>query len=280
MTPLQMSRNAVLAVIVAVLAVVFGAGVPTPVQANPRLNEETWASLKPEFFDKAEILDGAHLMSMEAPTRAHDAAVVPIAIKAAPGGDIVKVTLLVDENPVPLVGVFEFGPAAASASFSTRIRINSYSFVRVIAETRDGRLYMIKKFVKASGGCSAPANKDMDKAVAEMGKMKLRLFPARSDVPAVSQSGPRPAQLMIRHPNYSGFQMDQITMLYIPAHFVDSIEVSYDGRLVMKVEGAISLSEDPNIRFFYKHSGAGEISVRATDNEQGTFVQTWPVAGS
>jgi sulfur-oxidizing protein SoxY len=119
----------------------------------------------------------------------------------------------------------------------------------------------------------------MDKAIAQMGKMKLRLF---SNVPAVLplQSGARAAQLMIRHPNNSGFQMNQITMLYVPAHFVDMIEVTYGKKLVMKVEGAISLSEDPNIRFFYQHSGAGEIRVRATDTEEGEFVRTWPVTGS
>ena len=280
MARLSMLGNTALVAVLISIALVFAAGLIAPVQAGPTQDEETWASLKPDFFDKEEILDGSHLVSMEAPKRAHDAAVVPITVKTAPGSDIVKVTLLVDENPIPLVGVFEFGPAAASASFSTRIRVNSYSFVRAIAETRNGKLYMVKKFVKASGGCSAPANKDMDKALAEMGKMKLRLFPAKFEGSEKDQSGARPAQLMIRHPNYSGFQMDQVTMLYIPAHFVDTIKVTYDGKLVMKVEGAISLSEDPNIRFLYKHTGAGEISVRATDNEQGTFIQTWPVTGS
>ena len=251
-----------------------------PAQADRRLNEESWKDLKSELFGQSEILDGASMMAMEAPVRAHDAAVVPIKISTKSGVDFVKVTLLIDENPVPLAGVFTFGPAAANASFSTRIRVNSYSYVRAIGEARDGKLYMVKKYVKASGGCAAPASKDMDKAIAQMGKMKLRLFSGKAKTETVEQSGPRPAQLMIRHPNYSGFQMDQITMLYIPAHFVDSIEVTYDNQLVMKVEAAISLSEDPNIRFFYKYNGAGEISVRATDNEQKKFVGAWPVTGS
>lgn len=264
------------------LAVVIAIGLVAtdPAQADRRLNEESWASLKTELFGQTEILDGSQLLTMEAPVRAHDAAVVPIRLTARPDANFVKVTLLIDENPVPLAGVFEFGPAAASASFSTRIRVNSYSYVRAIGETGDGTLYMVKKYVKASGGCAAPATKDMDKSIAEMGKMKLRLFPGKSEAVPAEQSGPRPAQLMIRHPNYSGFQMNQVTMLYIPAHFVDSIEVTYDSQLVMKVEAAISLSEDPNIRFFYKYNGAGEIRVRATDNELKEFVGAWPVTGS
>ncbi len=270
---------AALAALIAALFLVSGVNAVSPVQADERTSEETWASIRPDFFGDAAISNGGHLLTMEAPERAHDAATVPIKISTKPGSSIVKITLLIDQNPIPLAGVFEFGPAAANASFSTRIRVNSYSYVRAVAETRDGKLYMVKKYVKASGGCSAPANKDMDKALTELGKMKLRLFPVQAAATA-QQSGVRAAQIMIRHPNYSGFQMDQITMLYIPAHFVDMIEITYDKQLVMKVEGAISLSEDPNIRFFYQHSGIGEMRVRATDNEEGEFVKTWPVTGS
>jgi sulfur-oxidizing protein SoxY len=261
------------------LFAIVSASAILPVQADERTSEETWVSIRPDFFDDVAIHNGAFLMTMEAPKRAHDAAAVPIKISVKPESGIVKITLLIDQNPVPLAGVFEFGPAAANASFSTRIRVNSYSYVRAVAETADGKLYMVKKYVKAAGGCSAPASKDMDKAIAEMGKMKLRLF-SNEAAALPPQSGARAAQLMIRHPNNSGFQMDQVTMLYVPAHFVDMIEVTYGKKLVMKVEGAISLSEDPNIRFFYRHSGAGEIRVRATDNEEGEFVRSWTVTGS
>ena len=260
----------------AFLILILGSGAG---EAQSRKNEETWKSIKPDLFEDAAILNGAHLLTMEAPYRAHDAAIVPITVRARPESDIVKVTLVIDENPAPLAASFEFGPAAASPTFTTRVRVNSYSFVRAVAETRDGRHFMVKKFVKASGGCSAPASKDMDKALAEMGKMKLRLLP-RKPAEAVSLDGGNAAQLMIRHPNYSGFQMDQVSMLYIPPHFVDAIEVTYDDELVMKVEGGISLSENPNIRFFYKHKGAGEIRVKASDIEDGRFEKTWPVAGS
>ena len=184
--------------------------------------------------------------------------------------------------PATLLPAFSrLDPASPTASFSTRLRVNSYSYIRVVAETADGKLHMTKTYVKASGGCSAPANKDIAAAKAQLGRMKLRLFPqAKAAGASDVQSGAREAQIMIRHPNSSGFQMDQVTMLYIPAHFVDAIEVTYDNQLVMKVEAAISLSEDPNIRFFYKYNGAGEIRVRATDNEQKEFVGAWPVTGS
>jgi len=45
--------------------------------------------------------------------------------------------------------------------------------VRAVAELSDGTLHMTKKFVKAAGGCSAPAMADMALAMQRAGKMKL-----------------------------------------------------------------------------------------------------------
>ncbi len=243
--------------------------------------DQTWSELKTEFFDAAEIHDGSGFLLLEAPKRADDAAIVPVKLTVDADRKVKRLVLFVDENPVPMAADFTFGPASPTASFSTRLRVNSYSYVRVVAQTADDQLYMTKTYVKASGGCSAPANKDLAAAKAQLGKMKLRLFqPAKSTVAGEAQSGIREAQIMIRHPNNSGFQMDQVTMLYIPAHFVDLIEVRQDDKLIMKVEGGISLSENPNLRFFYRDEGKGEITVRATDNEDREFKRSWPKTGS
>lgn len=263
------------------LAVQFAAAQENLVQPRKDRPEETWNSIKPDLFEDTKILDGSHILSMEAPVRAEDAAVVPIRISVEPGSDVKKITLVVDENPAPLAAAFEFGPAAGSASFSTRIRVNSYTFVRAIAQTGDGRQYMIKKFVKASGGCSAPASKDLAAAMAKLGKMKLRQFPAKPDAAAApAMSRLREAQVMIRHPNNSGFQVDQVTLLHIPPRFVNMIEVRLGDELAMKVEGGISLSEDPNIRFHYIPNGSDRFTVNATDTDDVRFTSNWPVAGS
>ena len=80
---------------------------------------------------------------------------------------------------------------------------------------------------------------------------------------------------MIRHPNYSGLQRDQLTMLHIPAHFIDEISILHGDQLVLKVEGGISISEDPNIRFFYRAAGPKSMSVSATDTDGLAFVKDW-----
>ncbi len=249
-----------------------------PAHAEDLPPETTWQSIKADIFDKTEFLNGENLMRLDAPYRAEDAAIVPISIHVQPGAGIRKVTVVIDENPAPMAARFTFGPGAANSSFSSRYRVNAYSWVRAIAETDDGKQYMVKRFVKASGGCSAPASKDADAAAALMGKMKFRTFQPGETKVLDQSSGVREAQIMIRHPNSSGLQMDQVTMLHIPARFLDTIEVKRGGELVLKVDGGISLSEDPNIRFFYNAAGKGDFSVKATDTDGASFEQTWPAA--
>lgn len=247
-----------------------------PAHAEDLPPETTWQSIKADIFDKTEFLNGENLIRLDAPYRAEDAAIVPISVHVQPGMGIRKVTVVIDENPAPMAARFTFGPGAANSSFSSRYRVNAYSWVRAIAEAEDGKQYMVKRFVKASGGCSAPASKDADAAASLMGKMKFRTFQPGETKVLEQSGGVREAQIMIRHPNSSGLQMDQVTMLHIPARFLDVIEVKRGDDLVVKVDGGISLSEDPNIRFFYNAAGRGDFKVKATDTDGATFENSWP----
>jgi sulfur-oxidizing protein SoxY len=251
----------------------------TPCMAQEQ-SEATWNSIKPNIFGDAAIVEDDAVLALDTPVRAEDAAIVPIGITAKfpqnTARSIKAITLIIDENPAPVAGKFTFGPAAPDASFSTRVRINAYSFVRAVAELNDGTLHMVKRFVKASGGCSAPAGKDMDAAAAELGKMKLRQFPVVQQAGIAPDELIREAQIMVRHPNNSGMQMNQVTMLYIPARYVRDLSVSRGADLVFRMEGGISISEDPNFRFHFKGT-AGEISVNAKDTEDKAFDQKWTI---
>ena len=79
---------------------------------------------------------------------------------------------------------FEFGPDARVSEISTRVRVNNYTDVHAVAELSDGKLYMTKTYVKASGGCSAPAAKNADEARSQIGSDALpaiRKIGRRSD---------------------------------------------------------------------------------------------------
>lgn len=251
-------------------------GASEPTAERP---SESWTEIRDRLFADRTIAAGDGMLSIEAPYRAHDAAMVPIEISVDPGEGrhVRELTLIVDENPAPIAGVFTFGePESARVELSTRIRVNAYSNVRIVAELDDGSLVQAARFVKASGGCSAPALKDADAALASLGRMKLKQY----STPADSQADGREVQVMLRHPNNSGFQMDQVTQLYVPAWFVDEITVREGERLVLTVSGGISLSEDPSLRFRYFPQTGEALSVEATDTDGHAYASSFPVVGS
>lgn len=87
----------------------------------------------------------------------------------------------------------------------------------------------------------------------------------------VTLSKPNEMQLMISHPNYSGLQMDQLTRNWAPPHLVESIDISCGDQTIMTVEGYISMTEHPTVRFSFVPAGPGELQVKAIDTEGGVF---------
>ena len=86
--------------------------------------------------------------------------------------------------------------------------------------------------------------------------------------------------MMIGHPNNSGLQMDQLTQLYIPAFFVNELKLSQDDSPVLAMEGGISISEDPNLRFTYVSNGAKRFRAEAKDTQGHVFRIEWAVESS
>jgi sulfur-oxidizing protein SoxY len=243
-------------------------------------SEETWNSIKGDIFKDRPILDGAGLVVLDAPKRAEDSAIVPIGMRISLAADdkraLKSLTLVIDENPAPVAGTFTVGPHSGVTSISTRVRVNSYSYVRLIAELSDGQLYGVKTFVKASGGCSAPAASNGDATKAMLGQMKFRTFqPGSGTSPEASE-----AQIMLRHPQNSGLQMDQLTRLYIPPFFIENLKIWQGDELVVTMDGGIAISEDPNIRFNYNPNGAGKFRVEAVDTSKDIFRDEWSVEKS
>ena len=127
---------------------------------------------------------------------------------------------------------------------------------------------MSRRFVKASGGCSAPAGSDLDAAMARLGQIKLKTHGEE----------PVAAQLMISHPNLNGLQMDQVTRLYAPAHFVRHIKVSFEGEEVFSAETSFGISENPSFRFFFVPEDEGQLTAEITDTKGLQFSQSLEVS--
>ncbi len=235
-----------------------------------------WSTqLKNEFFSNRPIVESDSIIELEAPYRAEDPALVPVTItsKIAQTKEqyVKKITLLIDKNPVPFAGEFTFFPESGKADLALRLRVNTYTFIRAVAELNDGTLHMAKKFVKASGGCSAPLGSDLEAAMQRLGKMKFRLS---GDV---EKSKPSLTQLLISHPNITGMQMDQVSRLIKPAHYVETVQVSFDNKPVLIAKTDIAVSADPNFRFYFVPEKSGDLKAEIKDTKGKVFSQTLTV---
>ena len=273
-----MSRTSVGILVIAAIAAIAVNAVAGRVALAAEAAADPWPGLVQDVFKGRPLEDGNGVLALDVPNRAEDAAIVPLTVRATlPAGDarrVKAITVVIDQNPAPVAATFELGPHAGTSSFSTRVRIDSYTNVHAVAELTDGKLYVIKQYVKASGGCSAPALKNADEAKASLGQMKFRRFVHSGEAPAGRM---REAQIMLRHPNNSGLQMDQVTRLYVPAFFVRELRIWQGDDLVLFMDGGISISEDPNIRFNYLPNGAKTFRSEAIDTENHAFKGEWPV---
>jgi sulfur-oxidizing protein SoxY len=232
-----------------------------------------WDALKTALFGKREVMDGTAVIKLDAPVRALDAALVPLTLNIVGGQEVKGVYLVIDNNPSPLAGHITFGPKADTSTLKMRVRVNEYTLIHAVAEGQDGTLYGVSKFVKAAGGCSAPAGLDESEALKDVGHMKVKLLTA------FTPRKPMQAQLMVRHPNFNGMQMNQITRMYTPPRFIKALDVTYDGANVFHMDSDISMSTDPVVTFGFVPERQGVLKVRVVDSEEKAFDATFDVPG-
>ncbi len=229
-----------------------------------------WKDLSQQVFGDKKLENGAKFIAIDAPDRAMDAALVPVGVRISGKKGVKALYLLVDDNPVPLAAHFTFGPLADARDVKLRIRLEQYTYLHAVIEATDGRFYQAARFVKAAGGCSAPAG-PQDQALRDLGQMKLQTLATYTPGKTME------VQLHIRHPNFNGMQMDQVTRYYTPARYINEADVSYDGQQVFHFEGGISMSSDPAITFGFTPKEKGELTVMAQDSKETKFEHVFPI---
>ena len=245
-------------------------GLPGP--ASHADSSPEWESLRDRLFPSRPVSATPGVVQIVAPLRAAYGASVPIKILSnlpqTPGLYVKRLTLVVDKNPSPVAAVLDLTLEVGQADFETRIRVDEYSHVRVIAELSNGQLHMDSRYVKTSGGCSAPPNRD---ALNLLGKTLLKL------PEPVTMNRPTTADVTVLHPNDTGFELNQVTVMYIPAHFVRSIKVSFADRKVFDADLDFSISENPTLRFNFVPHGQGQLKAEVEDSKDGHWTGTLAV---
>ena len=240
-------------------------GLPTAVGHQDSSPE--WDKLREKMFGARKIDATSGKVQLIVPLRAAYGASVPVKIVSklpqTPSLYVKRLYIVVDKNPSPVAAVFDLTTEVGQADLETRLRVDEYSHVRVISELSNGELHTDSRYVKVSGGCSAPPNRDQ---LHNIGKTLMKM------PEGVKMNAPTPVDLQVVHPNDTGFELNNITVMFIPPHFVRSIKVTYGDRKIFDADLDFSIAENPAFRFNFVPHGAGELKAEVEDSKEGHYV--------
>lgn len=225
---------------------------------------DVWPVLQKSFFGD-KIIELSDALKLEGPHRAESGAQVPITLIVNNPEAFKNVYLFVDANPIPLAAIYHFTALNGKAQLSTRIRMQTDSFIHAVGETADGKLYLAVIAIRAAGGCGGTVDGDDAAIRAAAGQIKLNV-----EAP-VKFGEANPVVFLIKHPMFTGLQRDLVSGGYKPAFFINKVSFDYNGKPVMQADFGVAISEDPYLRFFYLPDGPGKLDVTALDNEGKTF---------
>ena len=234
---------------------------------DPHANPE-WRTLKTLMFGDREIRPGDSngIVKLFLNTRADDASTVPVMVNGLIDQSaetyIKTLYLVIEGNPSPIAGVFHFTPHSGRVKLETRLRFEQFSFVRAIAETNHGDLFMSQRYVHASGACSSPGGKNaVDDAL--LGKIRFKIDENfEFDHPLL-------VRMQIRHPNESSLASD-FDISKVP-QFVRNVDVKYNENIVLNAQVDFSISHNPLFAFYFQPREQGELKVKIEDTHERVF---------
>jgi len=230
-----------------------------------------WPALKSALFGDREVnQDVGDVLYLSVRNHPDNAAVVPVLVQARiaqrPERYIKRVYLVIDENPSPFGVRFTLTPESGRADIETRVRLESSSPVRAIAELNDGSLWMQHTMVYAAGGCTAAFS--TGRGEEGLGVMRLHV-----DSYSASKGEPVQARLLVQHPQHSGMASNAT----VSPHFVRQLNVYYADRLVMSADLDFTISENPSFRFYFLPGADGALRAEVVDSTAVRFEQTFAV---
>lgn len=244
--------------------------------AGPALAaSDAWDDISYSLYGDQPLLSGEGIIAIDAPYRTPNDSRTDLAahVTAPKGAAISEVTLVIDENPMPVSAIFRFDEPLPRFFFDVTMRINGPTPMHVVARAADGRLFVSETFLKTTGqgACAAPPGTDPELALQTLGNMQIELA---GRVPGVTEglgsldlnARLNQVDVNIDHPSHSGMQMDQVTLLFTPMRYVETVDIDLDGAGFVEMTGSISLSENPRVGLSVP-SGSQSVDVTMTDTD-------------
>lgn len=243
-----------------------------PPQAGAELlADDGWPEIQASFFADKVVANGQHLIQITTPAMAEDATMVPISVTtlaaAAYTPPIKKAYLITDANPVQLTATLHFHAPVAPMQWSTRIRLEKSTFVRVVIETEGEQYWMHKVFIKTpGGGCGGGLSSDEAQLRAEAGKMRAQLAaPLKAgEVNTLS--------LNLRHPMRTGFERT-VYGYYAKPYFIHHLALMENQRPIISIDVGVGISANPYFRLNFMSSISEHVYIHAADNEGNQYQQ-------
>ncbi|PZU09781.1 quinoprotein dehydrogenase-associated SoxYZ-like carrier [Sphingomonas sp.] len=231
------------------LAMLLASAASAAPPADP-LQSPNWAGLAQTFFGDDPVRFDPRLL-VHFPSIAEDQHEFPVQVDARPLGQVKRILIFADLNPIPLA--VDFTPARASPFIATRIKLDQRTPVRAAAQLADGSWVVAGGWIDAAGGgCSAPPVSRVKGDWAQhLGEVRGR---------AVAGGGVTRVQLAFRHPMDTGFVAN------IPTYHLETVKLTGSGGVDYgTVALEASVGEDPALTLLIDAAPGSVLAVDGRD---------------
>jgi sulfur-oxidizing protein SoxY len=232
----QISRRGLCVGAASLLAV----GCPTLARAS----EEGVRAAIAEDFGSSDIAFGD--VQIDMPDFSDSGKAVPLSVTvpcSMQGLDFPEtVAVYADKNPRPRIARVHFTPLCGEAKFSTRVRIDSYQDITVVARMASGQIFKaVRKVDVTYGACEEPiANEQFPPGWSP----RIRL-----SVPGVARAGEAvDIRTIIGHPMETGFRRNARGLL-IPVRIAEWFRCTLNDALAFSVKLEPAISANPYFAF-------------------------------
>jgi sulfur-oxidizing protein SoxY len=244
-----MSRLKVLVALVTLLGLC--AGTPLAAIGDDPLGSPQWTDLKLRYLGVAPVVFDSRVV-VSGPAKAEDSMNVPVGVKIDGLGEVRRVLVVADLNPI--VKVLEFSPRGALPVLHFRIKLQQGSPVRALAQTADGVWHVGGIWIDAAGGgCTAPSvGRSATNWNETLGQVQARIWPGET------QSR---IKLNIMHPMDTGLAPG------IPAFYIERLSLQDEsGREWMSIDTFEPVSENPVFSFDFPGQPPAGLTLVGRDN--------------
>ena len=236
-----------------ILALALAAS-PASASEDP-LGSPGWHLSKARYFQNEPYVFAHDKVQVIAPDSAEDTFQVPGFVRVEGLGDIQRLMVITDLNPIPKILDMEILHGEPSVGF--RFKVEQATALRAAAQTADGVWHLGGTWIDAAGGgCSAPSISSANPAwESRLGEIRGRTW-QRDDHQRLRFS--------LLHPMDTGLAPG------IPEFFLEELEAQdADGNPLVRLEIHAAMSENPHLTLDL--ANRGEVRLVGRDNNGNRF---------